>query len=168
MGLFDITKGGLHNTEWSGTAISLHGQELDFGGFAKGYFLRWLKQELAARDIENAFVSFGRSSIYAAGRRPQADAWNIGLESPFDGSMVKEFELKDKSLSTSGNTPLYSGHIVNPLTGKQIRSKALVCIVDEDPLEAEVLSTAAFAADGEQFEALEQAFPEASFERFEL
>lgn len=131
-GLFDVSKGG---------------RELDFGGFAKGFVLHRFRDILAGSGISSAFVDFGGSSILAAGHHPFGDCWKIGVRNPFDRKILKELELRDQSMSTSGNTPGHSGHIINPATGEPNHERKVVTVVGPDPLDVEVLSTAAMLAD---------------------
>jgi thiamine biosynthesis lipoprotein len=65
---------------------------------------------------------------------------------------VELFTLRDATLSTSGNTPSYSGHIVNPLTGEPIEQRMMAAVVAKDALEAEVMSTAMMVATDEQMQ----------------
>ena len=62
--------------------------------------------------------------------------------------MLDVFALRGQSLSVSGNRPGYTGHIVDPRTGERLTGRLLAAVVSGDPLEAEVLSTAAFVAAG--------------------
>ena len=143
-GLFDVTKGGAG---------------LDFGGFAKGYVLKELKDVLLQAGIGCAFVDFGGSSIMALGHHPFGDSWKVGVRNPFGSGVLWEVELKDQSMSTSGNTPGYTGHIVNPMTGERVTGRKVVTVVGEDPLDAEILSTASMLAGEDAFGDLEAAFP---------
>lgn len=120
---------------------------LDFGGYAKGYALEKVKIILQNEQVENAFVDFGNSSIMALGRHPYGDSWKVSIENPFDpGKVLGEFSLEDSTLTTSGNTPEYSTHIVNPISGKRIETKQCVCVVASNARDGEVLSTALIAA----------------------
>jgi thiamine biosynthesis lipoprotein len=76
--------------------------------------------------------------------------------------------LRDKALSTSGNSPGYTGHVVNPKTGMAVEDKILTAVVCDDPLEAEVLSTTLMMADGGQRKKLRGRFPECEFGIYEL
>ena len=143
-GLFDITLGG---------------RGLDFGGFAKGWFLERFAEELDSAAIADAFVDFGGSGILARGHHPYGDCWKVGVVNPWGIETVAEIELRNEAMSTSGNTPLYSGHILNPLTGETVEGRRLVTVVSRSPLDAEVLSTALMTADREQAERLQDAFP---------
>ena len=151
-GLFDITLGGT---------------TLDFGGFAKGWFLRTCAEALEREGVHNAFVNFGGSTILALGAQPGGDCWKVGVRDPFDGKTVAEVELRDETLSTSGNSPSYDGHILNPLTGERVRGRRLATAVCADCLDAEVLSTALMAAAPEQIQQLRREFPRARIEIYD-
>lgn len=118
--LFDITLNdfsqiqihGNHHISFSNFSVTL-----DFGGFAKGYALKKIQEILLRGNIENAFVDFGNSSIMGIGHHPYGDCWKVSLQNPYTQQTLDEFCLTDNTLSTSGNTEQYTGHIINPLTG---------------------------------------------------
>ncbi len=153
-GLFDITLSDFHNIEFHTNIQSVSftkGISLDFGGFAKGYALEKIKEILRNENVENAFIDFGNSSILAIGKHPYGDSWKASVVNPFiPGNILKEFALKNSSLTTSGNTPSYTGHIINPASGKQCITKKCVCIVTNNASEGEVLSTALMVAHEEE------------------
>ena len=153
LGLFDVFKGG---------------RKLDFGGFAKGYLLKELKTVLEQAGMDCAFIDFGGSSIMAVGHHPFGESWKVGVRNPFGNDILLEVELKDRSMSTSGNSPGYSGHIINPLTGLPVNERKVVTVVADDPLDAEVLSTASMLADLGMIDKLKEYFPGTRIERFFL
>ena len=153
MGLFDISKGG---------------GELDFGGFAKGYLLKELKTVLGQAGVDCAFVDFGGSSIMAIGHHPFGDSWKVAVRNPFGSGVLWEVALRDESMSTSGNSPGYSGHILNPRTGIPVNERKVVTVVGDDPLDAEVLSTALMPAGEEIAGTISDNFPNMRIERFIL
>lgn len=153
LGLFDVT--------W------MDGK-LDFGGFAKGYFLRRCRDMLLQAGIGCAFVDFGGSSILGIGHHPYGDSWKVSVVNPYSHLPVKEVSLKDIAMSTSGNTPSYSGHICNPRTGEKCSDRRLVCVVSPDPLEAEVLSTVLMMAGPDEAAALQKEFPDAKWDKYLL
>lgn len=166
-GIFDITRGKSSCLKLDGKVIGCEGEvDLDFGGFAKGFALRGIMDILKERKVKNAFCDFGRSSILALGAHPAGDCWRVELNSPYDGSVVSVYDLKDQCLSTSGNTPGYCGHIVDPRNGEKKNEKVLATAVSSDPVEAEVLSTAVVAADLKDKDRLREAFPDAELEKF--
>lgn len=161
-GFFDISLDDFSKIAISPKRIEAShcGMSFDFGGFAKGYALENIKEELLEEGIENAFVDFGGSSILGLGRHPYGDSWKVQLKNPLNGECLKEFVLKDSALSISGNTRDYSGHILNPHLGEANKSKMICSVRGESPLDAEVLSTAVMAAgkipDGEVLNAFGQ------------
>lgn len=140
--------------------IGLSGR-LDFGGFAKGYALGSINSILRKAGVSKAFINFGNSSILAIGSHPCGDGWKVALPDPWTGEPADEFRLRDTSLSVSGNSPHYIGHIINPLTGTADLSHRFSSVICNDPLEAEALSTAALASLPGQLEFLRSAFPDA-------
>lgn len=159
-GLFDITRGtcgeGLQFAP-DGT-FSLNGGTLDFGGFAKGWFLRWCKECLLEAGIGTAYVDFGGSTILGLGRHPFGTSWKVSVLHPYTGALLEEVDLVDRTLSTSGNRPGYSGHILDPRSGCPVEGPRIVTVVSEDPLEAEVLSTAAMVAGPAELADLQRCF----------
>ena len=148
-GLFDIGRG---TVDWGSamtgpSSISLGGGNIDFGGFGKGYLLKKFSEMMRREGITTAYVDFGGSSIMALGHHPYGNCWKVGVTDPFSGSLVREIELTDMSMSTSGNQPGYVGHITDPRNGNTINSKRMVTILSRDPLTAEIASTAAMIAD---------------------
>lgn len=143
--------------------VNVSGMGMDFGGFAKGYYLLRLMDLLNNHGVENAFADFGHSSIMAMGRHPEGGLWKVALTDPFDGYVIDEISLDGMSMSISGNSPGYWGHIINPLTGQRNFSRSLVTVMSRNPLDAEVLSTAYAIADNHGKEELERNFPDASF-----
>ena len=159
-GLFDITRGtcgeGLQIAPDG--SFSLNGGTLDFGGFAKGWFLRWCRERLLDAGIATAYVDFGGSTILGLGHHPFGTSWKVSVLHPYTGALLEEVDLVDRALSTSGNRPGYSGHIVDPRSGRAVEERRLVTVVSEDPLEAEVLSTAAMVAGEAELADLQEGF----------
>lgn len=122
--------------------------EFDMGGFGKGYALEKIRDILKEKKIDSAFISFGESSILAHGNHPFGKYWGVGIKHLFENGNVYTFEVKDKSLSTSGITPSnqkkFAGHshIINPKTGQTQNTNKTITAISESPLDAEVLSTA--------------------------
>lgn len=143
-GLFDVTLEGKSDFVFSddgALVIPNDGLRIDLGGFAKGYAMKHIRQILKDYGMERAFVNFGNSSICAVGTHPYGDSWKVSLPDPFTGKILKVFDLKDMSMSTSGNTPEYRGHIINPRTGERSMSDRTAVIIAPDALDAEILST---------------------------
>ncbi len=127
-----------------------YGLSLDFGGYAKGYALRYLQQHFAEAGITRALVNFGNSSVLALGTHPYGNHWSIGVENPFNGEQLTTIELCDTALSVSGNTPLKPQHIVSPRAGRVAENPKMAVVVSDNPLDAEVLTTAWIASQEQQ------------------
>lgn len=168
LGLFDITLGHAGEISVEDGKVSLCGNHLDFGGFAKGYFLSVAKRILEDGGAKSYFADFGGSSIMAAGSHPFGSGWKVSVTNPFTGSLLAEYSLVNSSLSTSGNTAKYTGHIVNPVDGKRNTEKKLSVVRTADPLDAEVLSTSLMIASSEQKELILNNFPTAETKTYDL
>jgi len=137
----DLSRGGIR--------FATKGVCLDPGGFGKGYAVKQILPLIHKRNVEHALVSFGESLVYALGNHPYGEAWKIVL--PGERDHPAEFFLKDEALSVSGNSLnnrkkfANSGHIIDPLSFRINTKDALVCVVHEDPLKAEIYSTALFS-----------------------
>ena len=142
--------------------------KLDFGGFAKGYFLRLCEKALRDAGVGCAFVDFGSSSILGIGHHPYGDSWRVGVVNPYTRLTVREVSLNNESMSTSGNTPAYSGHIRNPRTDQPCERRKMVNVVSKDPLDAEVLSTVLMIADEQDKDILKATFPMTAWEEFDF
>lgn len=147
----DLTAGLFDVTDENG--------KFDFGGFGKGYFLKKCESMIRESGVGCAFVDFGNSSILCIGHHPYGEAWPVGVVDPYTRMTVKEIMLKDSSMSTSGNSPLYTGHIRNPLTGEVCMGRHLVTVVSDDPLDAEVMSTVLMIAPESDVQSLISKFP---------
>lgn len=159
--LFDITLKEFSQIKFHGSQqISFDTSELtlDFGGFAKGYALKKIKDILLQGGIQHAFVDFGNSSILGIGHHPYGDCWKVSFQNPYDQRTLSEFNLKDTTLSTSGNTLQYTRHIMNPLNGTYNEERKASTIVSTDPLDAEILSTVWMIANEEQRERITEHF----------
>ena len=168
--LFDITRRDMSFVEIDEGQMRKYKPDvtLDFGGFAKGYALLQVEEMLEQQGIKSAIVDFGHSTIMTIGCRPDGEYWTIGLPSPYDGREVARFALHDQTLSISGNTPSYAGHIVNPQSGEQICDRVLSCVVAKNPLDAEVLSTAQMIATEKQMERIVKNFDVVRTKKYEL
>lgn len=150
-GYFDITLAGFHNIRLleKDRSVSLKQNiSLDFGGYAKGYALKRIREILAGRDIKRAFVNFGNSSILGMGTHPHGRNWPVGIQNPYHPTeQVGSIGLKDNALSTSGNMPTHPKHLFDPFAHTYREEHKLVSVVTANPVDAEVLSTALFLMD---------------------
>jgi FAD:protein FMN transferase len=137
---------------------------IDSGGFGKGYALEKIKNILLAENIYSAFISFGESSVIGMGTHPFGDCWKISIPDLFSEQSVGIIELRDNSLSVSGNTPgnrdkYPEGHIADPRSGKLVQTTGIIYVSGPSAFISEVLSTALFAADKSERTAIIRNFP---------
>ena len=117
--------------------FSKAGVEIDPGGIGKGYAVDRMIDVLKERGIRSAMVSAGGSSIYGLGTPPNDTGWTVKIRHPRKYSeTVAELQLKDESLSTSGDYEkffeaegkVYS-HIMDPRTGYPATGMLSVSVV---------------------------------------
>jgi thiamine biosynthesis lipoprotein len=113
------------------------GVDIDPGGIGKGYAVDKMIEQLKEHGIKSALVSAGGSSIYGLGAPPNDTGWTVRIRHPRKWSeTVQELQLKDESLSTSGdyekffeaNGKIYS-HIMDPRTGHPAEGTLSVSVV---------------------------------------
>lgn len=121
------------------------GMELDPGGIGKGYAVDRMVDILKKFGIQSGFISAGGSSLYALGTPPGEKGWKVTIRHPKDASkMVQEMELKNTSMSTSGNYEkffraegrIYS-HIMDPRTGFPAQGMLSVSVITPRCLDSE-------------------------------
>lgn len=149
--IFDVTLNDFSQVKFHAKTNSISflvpDLSLDFGGYAKGYALEKSRIILKNEGIEHVFINFGNSSIMAFGRHPFGKSWKVSIENPFSaGVILDEFTLSESTLTTSGNTPDYTEHIINPISRKRSNEKKCVCVITSNACDGEVLSTILIAA----------------------
>ncbi|PQO98136.1 hypothetical protein C5614_12295 [Massilia phosphatilytica] len=153
-GAFDIAQGagrpghGMHQLNLDPRAHTVRftepGLQLDLGGIGKGIALDLIRQLLVDRQIEQAFLSFGESSVAVIGSHPTGGCWAVGVEHMFEpGTSLHRFDLHDGAMSTSGNRPGET-HIIDPATGQAVSGCRTVSVACPGAADAEALSTALF------------------------
>lgn len=126
------------------------GMSIDLGGFGKGFAIERLANNLRAQGVEQAFLSFGESSITVLGSHPYGPSWPVGITNMFDPTQtVHTFHLQNASLSSSGTAPFNRmggpgvfGQIIDPRSGRPMDGYRTMSVVSPSGTEAEVLSTA--------------------------
>jgi len=131
----------------SGTLVRRSaGAWMDSGGFGKGAALRAVQAALRAAGIRAALVDFGGQGL-AMGSSPDGPAsggWTIGVAHPTDRLVpVRALVVRDQSVSTSGQSE-QAGHILDPRSGRPVPAWGSVTVVAQDPVVADILSTALF------------------------
>lgn len=149
----------MNNTslEIDGNHIKIIGDgNLDLGAIAKGYATYKANNYLKENDIKYYLLNAGDSSI-ALGSKNNENL-KIALLDPNSNkektSYIGVLSLKDKVISAS--SPLYQNkiidgkkyhHLINPFTGYPANNFDGVFVINDNPLEGDVYSTAIFQMD---------------------
>lgn len=136
--------------------------KIDLGAIGKGYAIEKIKSILKNKNIENALISMGESSLLAKGTHPYGNCWKIGIQHQYEkGKNAHILELKDETFSTSGNKKengYEKQHIINPKTGRLTDTDKTVTIVSKSAVEAEIVSTALFCCPENEQKSIVQKF----------
>lgn len=148
------------------------GQQIDFGGIAKGYASDRVMEIYKEYGITSGMVSLG-GNVQVLGKKPDNSAWRIGIRDPegMPEEMAAVLEAENCAVVTSGGYERYFEedgntyiHILDPRTGYPVSGElASVTIISEDGALADALSTALYImgtedaasywkADGSKFE----------------
>lgn len=122
------------------------GVEIDPGGIGKGYAVDQMADILRRKGITSAFISGGRSSMYALGTPPGEDrGWRVALPDPRDArKSFDEVFLRNESMSTSGTSEKFFvaggktySHIMDPRTGYPAQGTLSVSVISRRTLDSE-------------------------------
>lgn len=112
--------------------------KLDLSGYIKGYALGSVISLLKEKNIANALINIGNSSIGAIGNHSAGKGWKVAVP-----ASNLECILVNECLTTSGNNTDTKWPIINPLTGKAAERRLPVSVITTDPAIGEVLSKVA-------------------------
>jgi len=122
------------------------GAGIDLGGIAKGYGIDLATQAIRASGASAGLVDVG-GDIRCFGLRGNA-RWRVGLQSPFDESLIATVSLTDAAVCTSGNYRRFSeidgkrySHIVDPRTGWPANATPSVTVVARSAVVADAWAT---------------------------
>ncbi|MFQ5907194.1 MAG: FAD:protein FMN transferase, partial [bacterium] len=135
----------------SSVELSTRGGSIDLGATAKGYAVDRGIAVLESLGATGGLIDAG-GDIRAFGGRPDGRLWRIGVRDPrMPDSIVTVFEVKDRSIATSGDYERYFirdgiryHHILDPSTGFPARGCCSVTIITEKALDADAIATAVF------------------------
>ena len=120
-------------------------------GFVKGYALRAARDSLFAHGVHSAQLKYGEQ-VLVFGPTAEGGPWRLAIPSPEDKKEeVFTLWLVNGSASTSSQSTRYVraagqtiGHILDPRTGTPVPGWGSLTVVAQDPMRADVLSTALF------------------------
>jgi thiamine biosynthesis lipoprotein len=148
-------------------ALARPGMGLTLNGIAQGYLTDRIADILRANGCDRVLADMGRSEIGLVGRRPDGQAWRIGLAGPLAPRRVAvTLELADRCISTSGGygtrfeaTGRFH-HLFDPTTGRSASHYIAVSVVAASTMVADALSTSLYVTPPERAERVLAAFPE--------
>ncbi|MDR3114362.1 MAG: FAD:protein FMN transferase [Treponema sp.] len=139
------------------------GMALDLGAIAKGYAADEVGALLKKAGIQGAIIDLG-GNIFAYGTKQGGAPWRIGIQNPLSsrGAYLGILEVRHKSIVTSGVYERYAEidgkryhHILSTQDGYPVSNGLLsVTIIADRSMDADALSTAAFALGYEKGRAL--------------
>lgn len=129
------------------------GQQVDFGGIAKGYASARVMEIYEAYGVTSGIVSLG-GNVQVLGKKPDGSLWRVGIRDPEgeQGESLAVLEAADCAVVTSGGYERYFEkdgnqyiHILDPETGRPVQGDlASVTVVSKDGSLADALSTALY------------------------
>ena len=149
-------------------ALARPGMGLTLNGIAQGYLTDRIVEILRGNGCDRVLADMGRSEICLVGRRPDEEAWRVGLADPLVPSRVAVgLDLIDRCISTSGGYGTKfeaSGrhhHLSDPTTGTSAGHYIAVSVVAASTMVADALSTALYVTRPERSGRLIATFPDA-------
>ena len=139
---------------------------LDFGGFAKGYAVERIAEELLASGEVHALISVG-GNLRSIGSRADGQPWQVGVLDPRskNGGTLDHFALEQGALVTSGIYERYFTlegvryhHIIDPATLYPSKPYISISVSALDSGLADALSTAFFSKSVEEGKKLADTF----------
>ena len=120
--------------------------QLDLGAIGKGYAVDKAADALQSAGVRSAFINAGGSTILAMGAPPNQTGWLVHLRDP-SRRIDPEVILKDESVSTSEQSAPSllgkesAGHIIDPDTGRPLRTDFAVSVIAKTGTVSDALST---------------------------
>lgn len=144
---------GYEKIQLNGRNITIpENSSIDLGGIGKGYAADKVIEVLKNNGVKSAVISLG-GNVHALGKKPNGQAWTIGITDPADKSQILgTVRVFDSAVVTSGGYQRYFEkdgvtyhHIIDPKTGRPSESGlASVTVIAESGAVADGLSTALF------------------------
>lgn len=152
LSLVEASKVELSEDGTNGVSLG-EGQQVDFGGIAKGYTSERVMEIYEECGVTSGMVSLG-GNVQVLGEKPDGSPWRVGIQDPegAQGETLAVFEAADCAIVTSGGYERYFEedgetyiHILDPKTGFPVKGDlASVSVISGDGTLADALSTALY------------------------
>lgn len=152
--LNQIVKNPIHFLE-NHEIVKTANQQIDLGGFAKGYAVEHIKKWLQDQGFPYGIVDGGGDmTLWSNGEKE----WTIGIADPFNGENIGRIRIKNGAIATSSRVYrswVYQNeekhHILNGQTGKVAETNVLQATVVTNSLyQSEVGAKLCFLMDEQQ------------------
>lgn len=136
---------------------------IDLGFIAKGYIADRIKEYLISAGVTSAIIDLG-GNVLTIGEKPDGTAFAIGIQTPFEDSVMEVLPTRDSSVVTAGvyercfviDGVLYH-HILDTHTGYPVTGGLLsVTILSDSSMEGDALSTTCLILGAEKAKSLLQ------------
>lgn len=133
-----------------------NGAQLELGAIAKGYIADCVRDFLLQNGVDSALINLG-GNVYALGKKGR-NAFEIGIQTPFEETVAAVTFVSDKAVVTSGTyqrgfeqNGVYYHHLLNSKTGMpQQNGLQSVTVLANNAVDADALSTLCFLSGKEQ------------------
>lgn len=127
------------------------GSQIYLAGIGKGFGADHIGRALEGLGLTDYLVEIG-GDLYAAGRNPEGQPWQIGIEAPHaaDRSVLDVVSISGLGLATSGDYRNFFeaggqrySHLIDPATGRPVTHKtASATVLADNAMLADAWSTA--------------------------
>jgi len=132
-----------------------NGVKIDLGAIAKGYSIQVVDNYFKSQNLKYYRVEGSASSLnYGINGARKGNYYHIGVEHPYMIELYGYFKIKNKNLTTSGDTiqknTLYGDfmhHIISPYSKRPENNYRIFTLITNDAAYGDALSTALFSMD---------------------
>lgn len=131
--------------------LKTKGMKLDLGAVAKGYATDVMASVLKENGVTSAIINAG-GNICALGKKNGSSNWSVGIQNPRESSdIISIVDVSDEYVVSSGDYQRYFEedgvrycHIFDSESGYPVFSPIASCVISDDGMLADILSTIAF------------------------
>jgi thiamine biosynthesis lipoprotein len=153
--------------------FDVEGAEIDLGGVGKGFAIDEAVRVLEDVGVKHAFLHGGTSSIRAMGDSPDGPHWTVAISAAaaetadaahedviavpiMANSALGVSDVRGKGFRTDAG---FVGHVLDPRTGRPVRSVGLAAVEAGSAMEADALATALLILSREERRKIRESIP---------